>query len=94
MSAASAGEAAEAASAAKNDNTTFFIESAPFIRPAQRFPADPLACHLASRAAKLPGCDQSGRVLMCVTGKFRPVACRRGKPKTGATAAFLGELAC
>src|SRR5262245_2778165 len=30
--------------------------------------------------------------LTCVTGKFRPVTRRRGKPKTGATAAFLGEL--
>src|SRR5262245_27931288 len=46
----------------------------------------------ASRAAKLPSCDRSGRVLPCVTGKFRPVTRRRGKPKTGATAAFLGEL--
>jgi hypothetical protein len=53
-SAANAGEAAEAANAAKSDNTTFFIETAPFIRPARRFPADPLACHLASKSREAP----------------------------------------
>src|SRR5262245_9243930 len=91
MSAANAGEAAEAASAAKSDNTTVFIESAPLF---DRHEPGRSPCHLASRAAKRPICDRSGRVLPCVTGKFRPVTRRRGKPKAGATAAFLGELGC
>src|SRR4029453_18633491 len=90
ISAANAGEAAEAASVAKSDNATFFIESAPFIRPARKCPADPLC---------LSSCEQSRQpprlrsIWAPLTGKFRPVTARRGKPKMGATAAFLGELA-
>src|SRR5215510_8763259 len=93
-SAANAGEAAEAASAAKSDNTTFFfIESAPLFDRPEGSDRSPLPVILRTEPPNLPGCDRSGRVLTCVTRKFRPVACRRGKPKTGATAAFLGELA-
>src|SRR5262245_1928917 len=92
MSAANAGEAAEAASVAKSDNTTFFIESAPFIRPAPKIPADPLCLSFCVQSRQLPRL-RSMALLTCVTGKFRPVAARRGKSKTGATAAFLGELA-
>jgi hypothetical protein len=93
MSAANAGEAAEAASAAKSDNTTFFIESAPFIRPAWSFRPIPFACHLANRAANHPRLRSIWTRFDVVTGKFRPVTRRCGKPKTGATAAFLGESA-
>src|SRR5262245_38401513 len=95
MSAANnADEAAEAASAAKSDNTTFFfIESAPLFDRPEGSDRSPLPVILRTEPPNLPGCDRSGRVLTCVTRKFRPVACRRGKPKTGATAAFLGELA-
>src|SRR5262249_21735440 len=32
------------------------------------------------------------RVLTCIAAKFRPVTHSRGKPKTVANAAFLGEL--
>jgi hypothetical protein len=42
ISAANAGAAAETASAAASDNTTFFIESAPLYSIGLRVPGDPL----------------------------------------------------
>ncbi len=91
MSAANAGTAAETASAATTDNTTFFIRSAPFNSIGPRVPADPLC--LPTEPQMSPGGDRSVCVLTALTRKFRPVAGGRGKPKTVAIAAFLGELA-
>jgi hypothetical protein len=69
-SAANAGAAAETASAATTDNTTFFMESAPFNSIGLRVSADPLlpAAALAHRTLKVP--DRPGRVATLQCGKF------------------------
>ena len=90
MSAANAGMAAETASAATTDNTTFFIESAPLIRSAGGFWPIPF-CLPCARTRKSPRFRPGPARFDVHYGKFRPVTARRGKPKTVATAAFLGE---
>jgi hypothetical protein len=60
MSAANAGIAAETASAATTDNTTFFIESAPFNSIGRRVLADPLLLALRADPEKSPVPTRSG----------------------------------
>src|SRR4029077_15052472 len=72
-SAAKAGKAAETASAATTDNTTFFIESAPLIRSVRGPDRSPFACHPTYRAVDFPGCDRPVSALTCITRKFRPM---------------------
>src|SRR5437016_4163310 len=93
MSAAIAGAAAETASAATTDNTTFFIESAPSNSTGLRvFGRSPSASSLR-KAVKVPGVQSTGTRFDVHYGKFRPVTAGRGKPKSTANAAFLGESA-
>src|SRR5215470_10810707 len=73
MSAANAGAAAdETASAATTDNTTFFIESAPFNSIGRRVLADPLLRALHVDPEKSPVSDPVPTRLACITVNLDP----------------------
>ena len=92
-SAANAGTAAaETASAATTDNTTFFIETAPFNSIGRRFWPIPFCSPYAWVRKNPPGFRPRPSAFDLHCGKFRPVAACRGKRKTAAIAAFLGEF--
>ena len=65
------------------------LESAPFNSIGPKFRPIPFALRPEPQIS--PGGDRSVRVLTALTREFRPVAAHRGKPKTVAIAAFLGE---
>ena len=83
------GRSSETASAATTDNTTFFIEPAPFrstgLRPI------PLPVTSCVRSPRLRSTRVRKRT--CNTANLHLSTASSGKPKTAAIAAFLGEKA-
>jgi hypothetical protein len=85
MSAANAG-AAESASAATTDKTTFFIDPAPFWF--DRLSADTVR---SSPLRTNSGCDRPYAKGLALPGEFTSVTTCDSKTKTTAIAAFLGD---